>query len=165
MHAMGVEIERKFLVANDGWRVGADEGTPLVQAYIHIVDACSVRVRRQGDEARLTIKGGDGTIERQEFEYPIPVADAEAMIASLCMRPILRKRRFKVPVGRHTWEVDVFEADNAGLVMAEVELGSVDEAFERPAWVGQEVSGDPRYLNAALVSAPWPTWGLGETTR
>jgi len=162
---MGVEIERKFLVANDGWRVGADEGTPLVQAYIHIADVCSVRVRRQGDEARLTIKGGDGTIERQEFEYPIPVADAEAMIASLCMRPVLRKRRFKVPVGRHTWEVDVFEADNAGLVMAEVELGSVDEAFERPAWVGQEVSGDPRYLNAALVSAPWPTWGLGETAR
>lgn len=162
---MGVEIERKFLVVNDDWRVAADQGTPMVQAYLHVAEACSVRVRRQGDEARLTIKGGNGTIERQEFEYPIPVADAEAMIASLCMRPVLSKRRFKVPVGRHLWEVDVFEADNAGLVMAEVELDSVDEAFERPAWVGEEVSGDPRYLNASLVSAPWPTWGSGDTDR
>ena len=137
----------------------------MVQAYLHITEACSVRVRRQGYEARLTIKGGNGTIERQEFEYAIPVADAEAMIASVCMRRVLSKRRFKVPVGRHVWEVDVFEADNAGLVVAEVELTSVEEAFERPAWVGEEVSDDPRYLNASLVSAPWPTWGSGEPDR
>jgi len=159
---MGVEIERKFLVRDDSWRVHADAGTELVQGYLVIQDALSVRVRIQGESARLTIKAGSGSIERQEFEYPIPISDARTMIETLCRRPVLSKCRHRVPVGRHVWEVDVFAAENAGLVVAEVELGSADESFERPAWAGEEVSDDTRYLNASLVERPWPTWGTAE---
>jgi adenylate cyclase len=162
---MGVEIERKFLVRDDSWRASADAGTELVQGYLVIQDTLSVRVRIQGEHARLTIKAGTGSIERQEFEYPIPISDARTMIGTLCRRPVLSKRRHRVPVGRHVWEVDVFAAENAGLVVAEVELAAVDESFERPPWVGEEVSEDARYLNASLVDCPWPTWGAAATGR
>lgn len=155
---MGVEIERKFLVQADGWRADADGGTPYLQGYLASGDGATVRVRMAGAQGKLTIKGKTRGIARAEFEYDIPAADAEAMLRTLCKGHLVDKTRYRVPVGRHVWEVDVFLGGNAGLVLAEVELGAEGEAFERPAWAGAEVSDDPRYFNAYLARRPFTTW-------
>jgi CYTH domain-containing protein len=159
---MAREIERKFLVAGDGWRAGA-RGVPYRQGYLSAgADArCTVRVRRAGDHAYLTIKGpaAPGGTERDEYEYPIPVADAEEMLAGLCAGGRVEKVRHRVPHAGHVWEVDEFAGENAGLVLAEVELGRADEPVALPPWVGAEVTADTRYTNAALARAPWPQWG------
>lgn len=155
---MGIEIERKFLLRNDDWRAEADTGTEFRQGYLHADANIAVRVRSAGDAAWLTIKGGSDGISRREFEYAVPVADAQEMLAHLCRRPLIEKRRHHVRRGKHVWEIDVFAGANAGLVIAEIELSSPDESFERPDWLGDEVSDDPRYYNAALSRHPYSEW-------
>lgn len=154
---MAREVERKFLVAGTAWKTGAT-GVPFRQGYLSTVKERTVRVRTEGDRAVLTIKGLTVGISRSEFEYPIPVADAVRMLDDLCERPLIEKTRYRVPAGRHTWEIDEFHGDNAGLVIAEIELAAEDEAFERPPWLGAEVSHDPRYFNASLIRHPYRTW-------
>lgn len=155
---MGIEIERKYLVEGEPWRAWG-EGVPYRQGYLSRGAHSTTRVRLAGEVGQLTIKGKTEGISRLEFEYEIPAADAEELIA-LCEGGVILKRRWRVPVGAHVWEVDVFEGENAGLVVAEIELGSPDEPFERPEWVGEEVSHDPRYSNGALSRHPWSAWGV-----
>ena len=151
---MAVEIERKFLVADAGWRDAAAQGRIIRQGYLG-ADPVQVRLRRIGDEAFLTIKGGRDGITRQEFEYSIPVADAEAMLA-LCPNPAIEKTRYEVQHDGHLWEIDVYAGRHAGLVIAEVELDAVDEAFTLPVWLGREVTGDSRFSNAVLAESDAP---------
>lgn len=158
---MGIEIERKFLVADDGWRDAADAGQHLRQRYLFTDRRCSVRVRSAGDRAWLNIKGSTVGTTRCEFEYAIPPADAEAILDSLCEPGGIDKTRYRVPVGRHVFEVDVFHGENDGLVVAEVELGSAEESFERPGWLGEEVTDDVRYYNSRLAQRPWREWRPG----
>lgn len=154
---MATEIERKFLIAHDGWREDA-RGQHFRQGYLSTDKARVVRVRTVDDLGYLTIKGPTRGISRTEFEYPIPLADAEAMLETLCHKPIIDKTRYRIRHGAHVFEVDEFHGENAGLIVAEVELGSEDEAFERPDWLGEEVTGDSRYANANLISRPYRDW-------
>ncbi len=155
---MATEIERKFLVCGE-FRPLAVRSQRMVQGYICATSGKTVRVRLAGDMAYLTIKGPSGMSgwSRYEFEQQIPPADAEELLR-LCEPGIIDKERFYIPAGRHTWEVDVFHGENEGLVVAEIELGSEQEAFERPAWVGREVTGDKRYYNAMLSATPYNRW-------
>ncbi|MBI4693120.1 MAG: CYTH domain-containing protein [Gammaproteobacteria bacterium] len=155
---MGREIERKFLVLNDDWRADADAGTPMSQAYLGSNPRCSVRVRIEGDAAKLNIKSATLGIERTEYEYTIPVADAREMLAQLCGGHTVEKVRYAVHCGAHVYEIDVFEGANAGLVVAEIELGHPDEQFVRPDWLGAEVSHDVRYYNVRLLEHPFRDW-------
>ncbi|RLK50292.1 adenylate cyclase [Alkalispirillum mobile] len=155
---MPAEIERKFLVRDDSWRQQAGPGNPYRQGYFGGTRRASIRVRISGDEGRLNIKSMTLGVERQEYEYPVPVDEAREMLDTLCERPFVEKVRYEVPVGDHVWEVDVFEGDNAGLVVAEVELNDPDEGFEMPAWAGEEVSHDPKYYNINLVKHPYRAW-------
>ena len=161
---MPIEIERKFLVSGDGWRAAAHKVVPMAQGYLNdlaTVDGgamnASVRVRIEGDEARLNLKSRELGASRQEFDYPIPLADARALLA-LCVGGLVDKRRHYVRFEGHLWEVDEFLGDNAGLVVAEIELEGVDEAFARPAWLGPEATHAPRYYNLALASRPYSQW-------
>lgn len=155
---MGVEIERKFLLANDAWRAAVTRRAKMQQGYLSTARDCTVRVRLEGDAARLTIKGATHGIERAEFEYPIPVTDAKQLLDSLCGGRTLAKTRHYVEVGTHCWEIDEFHGANQGLVVAELELAAAEEAFERPAWLGDEVSDDARYYNSVLIQRPFTTW-------
>ena len=161
---MPIEIERKFLVTNDAWRAAAHEVVPMAQGYINDrasmdggAQRASVRVRIAGAEAFLNIKSREAGHTRQEFEYPIPVADGRALLA-LCVGGLIDKRRHYVSHGGHLWEVDEFLGDNAGLVVAEIELEAADERFEHPPWLGVEVTDDARYYNLALASHPFTRW-------
>lgn len=160
---MAIEIERKFLLLNDSWRAAADAGTRLLQGYMSRVtgkDAVrsSIRIRTDGERGYLNIKSASLGIRRQEYEYPIPLADAEEMLAQLCVGAVIEKTRYHVRVGDHLWEIDVFAGDNAGLIVAEIELGDESEMFERPDWLGDEVSADPRYYNSCLADVPFTRW-------
>lgn len=160
---MAIEIERKFLVINDAWRTAADAGIRLRQGYLSRVTGAdavrsSVRVRTDGARAFLNIKSATLGIRRQEYEYPIPLADAEALLADLCVGAVVEKTRYHVAMGAHVWEIDVFAGDNAGLVVAEIELGDEAEPFQRPDWLGEEVSDDPRYYNVCLADRPYSRW-------
>ena len=157
MRVMGEEIERKFLVSGEAWREMA-EGTRYRQGFLSTEPERTVRVRVAGPRGSITVKGKNLGARRAEFEYEIPVADAERMLDTLCKRPLIEKVRYVLAVGVHTWEIDVFEGDNAGLVVAEIELRREDEAFERPEWVGEEVTDDPRYFNSNLVANPYRAW-------
>lgn len=157
---MGTEIERKFLV-DPSWQPPG-EGVAFEQGYLSSVPARVVRVRIEGTAAKLTIKGPTAGVRRTEYEYPIPVEDAAAMLRELCEQPIIAKRRHVVEHAGKRWEVDVFAGDNAGLVVAELELASEDEPFARPPWLREEVSHDPRYYNANLVKAPYRTWASAQ---
>ncbi|QNH13427.1 CYTH domain-containing protein [Xanthomonas sp. SI] len=165
---MPIEIERKFLVTGDGWRAAAHRVIPMAQGYINDQAAmdsgaqkASVRVRVQGEEAFLNLKSRELGHTRQEFEYPLPLDDARALLA-LCVGGLIDKRRHLVQHQGHLWEVDEFLGDNAGLVVAEIELQSADEAFAKPDWIGAEVTDDARYYNLALASHPFCEWpGLG----
>lgn len=151
---MGREIERKFLVANDGWRLAGGEPTAIRQFYLADGAAASVRVRvKDHRDAVLTIKSRRHEIDRQEFEYAIPLADATAL-AELRDGLVIEKSRHPVRHGGRAWDVDVFAGAHAGLVLAEIELSSRDEAFQRPAWLGEEVTGDPRFYNRVLARSP-----------
>ena len=152
---MGLEIERKFLVVGDDWR--AAPAVPYAQGYLNRDKQRTVRVRIVRDEAWLTIKGATSGATRAEFEYPIPVDDARQMLA-LCDGPLVRKLRRVVVHAGMAWEIDEFEGDNAGLVVAEIELPSEDAPFEPPPWLGAEVTHDPRYFNSSLATAPFSTW-------
>lgn len=153
---MAVEIERKFLVTGDAWRTAASTRR-LVQGYLNRDPARTVRVRRDGDHAFITVKGITRGATRSEFEYPVPAADADALLA-LCERPIVEKLRHVVPYAGLCWEIDEFLGDNAGLIVAEVELTSEDQAVQRPPWIGVEVTHDPRYFNSNLALHPWRNW-------
>jgi len=155
---MGREIERKFLVANDGWRAGASKGIHCVQGYFTTNPSCSIRVRIAGRKADLNIKSATLGICRTEYNYRIPVRDAKEMLEQLCTKPLIVKTRYRVQHDRHLWEIDVFAGANEGLVVAEVELDSIEETFARPGWAGKEVSGDPRYYNVCLVEHPFSSW-------
>ncbi len=159
---MSYEIERKFLVAGDGWRDAADAGSVLRQGYLAGGTWGSVRVRLSGGQAHLNIKGATVGATRREFEYPIPVADADILLDELCSGPRIEKTRYLVRHAGHLWEIDVFDGDNAGLVVAEVELGAEDERFDRPGWLGAEVTDDPRYYNVSLVEHPYNRWSEAE---
>jgi adenylate cyclase len=153
------EIERKFLVAGDGWRLGA-QGVAYRQGYLSAgADAgCTVRARIAGERAWVTIKGRAVDGARDEYEYPIPVVDAEEMLERLCTGGRIEKLRYRVPFAGHTWEVDEFTGENAPLVVAEVELDRIDAEVTLPPWVGLEVTYDPRYTNAALAQFPYSRW-------
>ncbi len=154
---MGTEIERKFLVTSDAWREGAAP-TAIRQGYLCADATHVVRVRTFGQQAFLTIKSGGVGMTRLEFEYEIPTADATMLLDLLCHRPLIEKTRFAVDVDGIAWVVDVFEGDNDGLVLAEVELESETQPVALPPWLGAEVTGDPRYFNAALSERPYATW-------
>lgn len=155
---MATEIERKFLIRDDRWRQQADAGQRIAQGYLIGARDASVRVRIEGDQANLNIKSATLGIYRQEYEYSIPLEDAREMLDNLCEKPIIDKVRYHVSHAGHLWEIDVFEGENAGLVVAEIELDSEDEAFEQPDWLGQEVSDDARYYNVSLVNHPYKDW-------
>ncbi|MEI2454656.1 CYTH domain-containing protein [Lysobacter firmicutimachus] len=169
---MGIEIERKFLVVGDGWRAAAHKVVPMAQGYLNDLDAmepgagrsamkASVRVRIAGDEAYLNLKSRELGHTRQEFDYPIPVADARALLA-LCVGGLVDKRRHYVEHAGRLWEVDEFLGDNAGLVVAEIELERADAPFERPDWAGAEVTDAQRYYNLALATRPYAAWTQAE---
>lgn len=159
---MATEIERKFLVIADDWQHEADTGVRYRQGYLIGCRTCSVRVRLAGDRAWLNIKSGTLTVARKEYDYPIPAADAVEMLEELCLQPLIEKVRYRIRVGGHVWEVDCFEGENAGLVVAEVELGDPQERFAIPAWAGHEVSHLPRYYNVNLVDHPYRDWTQAE---
>ncbi len=155
---MGVEIERKFLLLNDSWRTDVERSQHFGQGYLASGDAAVARVRLAGEQAWLTIKGRRSGIARHEFEYSIPAGDAQQMLDHLCGGRVVEKTRHWVPFAGHVWEIDEFEGENQGLVLAEIELKSAEDAFERPNWVGEEVSEDPRYYNAYLAEHPFRSW-------
>lgn len=155
---MGVEIERKFLLVGDTWRESADVGTPLRQGFLSTDKERVVRVRAAGDLGTLTIKGLGSGASRPEFEWTIPVGEAHELLDTLALRPLIEKTRYLVVYAGHTWEIDVFEGRNRGLVVAEVEIATEDTVVQLPEWVGQEVTNDHRYANARLVQAPFDTW-------
>lgn len=165
---MPLEIERKFLVTSDDWRSTAHKIVPMAQGYLNDLAAmdsgamkASVRVRIQGDEAYLNLKSRELGHTRQEFDYAIPVEEARALLA-LSVGGLVDKRRHYVEHAGHVWEVDEFLGENAGLVVAEIELASADEPFDRPAWIGREVTDDKRYYNLALASRPYSQWSGAE---
>ncbi|MGB5717199.1 MAG: CYTH domain-containing protein [Gammaproteobacteria bacterium] len=154
---MPLEIERKFLLRGEGWRaLGA--GVPYRQGYLSTDPGRSVRVRLVRDKGYLTIKGITVGAARAEYEYEIPAADASEMLDKLCERPLIEKTRYRVEHQGFVWEVDEFDGDNAGLIIAEVELDEEDQAIVLPDWIGIEVTGDPRYYNASLISNPYTSW-------
>lgn len=157
---MGVEIERKFLVVHDSWKPHVVSATRIVQGYLAHTDTTTVRVRVKGERAYMTIKGTSSGISRSEYEYEIPVADAEAMLAEMAQGPVIDKVRHLIDVDGHTWELDVFAGENAGLVMAEIELDADTEDFVVPEWAGLDVSDDSRYYNVNLATNPFGNWGL-----
>lgn len=153
---MGTEIERKFLVKQGAWRDAS--ATRYRQGYLSTDKERTVRVRTISDKAYLTIKGITVGASRTEFEYEIPVMDAEEMLDNLCEKPLIEKNRYMVEVGALTWEVDEFFGENEGLIIAEIELQSEDQPFDKPDWVTEEVTADPRYYNANLINHPYNRW-------
>ncbi len=154
---MPLEIERKFLLRGEGWRaLGA--GVPYRQGYLSTDPGRNVRVRLVRDKGYLTIKGITVGAARAEYEYEIPAADASEMLDKLCERPLIEKTRYRVEHQGFVWEVDEFDGDNAGLIIAEVELDEEDQAIVLPDWIGIEVTGDPRYYNASLITNPYTSW-------
>lgn len=155
---MGMEIERKYLVIRDSWTDCASSGERLVQGYLCADGPASVRVRIEGEKANINIKAAVTGPVRAEYEYAVPLADAQDMLPGLCIAAPVEKTRHRVRHGGHTWEVDVFEGANAGLVVAEIELKTADEAFDTPDWVGREVTNDRNYYNHALALHPFRDW-------
>lgn len=154
---MGKEIERKYLVNLAAWKP-KDAGIHFKQGYLNSQKERVVRVRIEGDRAKLTIKGMTTGVTRAEFEYDIPVCDASELLDNLCEQPLIDKHRHKEMHGGKTWEIDVFHGLNQGLVVAEIELQTEDETVELPDWAVMEVSSDPRYFNSSLLKQPFSTW-------
>ena len=153
---MGIEIERKFLVKDASWKAVADQGRVCRQGYLLSDGGMTLRVRVIGESAFLTIKGPSRGISRMEFEYDVPRADAEALL-ELCEHQV-EKVRYRVSYADNVWELDVFAGANDGLILAEIELESEGQKISVPEWVGEEVSGDPRYYNACLAKHPFTGW-------
>jgi len=152
---MGKEIERKFLVKEGAWRNG--KGTRYLQGYLNSAKERNVRVRTMENKAYLTIKGIAIGASRMEFEYEIPLQDADELL-EICEKPLIEKIRYKVQEGGFVWEVDVFLRENQGLIVAELELESEDQEFPKPDWVREEVTEDPRYFNSNLIKNPYTNW-------
>ena len=157
-HGAGVEIEHKFLLRDERWRRQVERSIRIRQGYLVSDAQRSVRVRVADDQGFLNVKSGTLGVQRSEYEYAIPLAEAERLLDTLCERPLLEKTRHHVRVGAHLWEIDEFAGDNAGLIVAEVELSRPDEPFERPDWAGEDVSHDERYYNSQLARYPYQTW-------
>lgn len=155
---MGIEIERKFLLRNEDWRLQADTGTAYQQGYLLGSGKASVRVRIEGTRAFLNIKSATLGVRRSEYEYPLPVEEARELLSHLCEQPLVEKTRYIVMQGDLKWEIDEFSGDNRGLIVAEVELESESQRIELPSWCGAEVSDDPRYYNVNLVRHPYSSW-------
>ena len=155
---MAREIERKYLVTSDAWRALADEASPFRQGYLSTVKERTVRVRVAGSDGTITIKGVTVGATRTEFEYSIPVEDAETMLDELCERPIIEKTRYVVKLEGALWEIDEFAGVNEGLIIAEIELDAEDQIVALPDWIGDEVTDDPRYFNANLIAHPYSVW-------
>lgn len=155
---MATEIEYKFLICNERWRNQVDRSVRMRQGYLTSDARCSVRVRVADNQGFLNIKSGTLGIQRSEYEYLIPLAEAEDILDTLCEKPLLEKTRHYVRFGEHLWEIDEFAGDNAGLIVAEVELDHPDELFTRPDWLGEDVSHDIRYYNSQLARHPYKTW-------
>jgi adenylate cyclase len=165
---MGIEIERKFLVLGDGWRAQVEKSVRMAQGYLNDMQAlragtqrASVRVRIAGERAFLNMKSRELGHTRQEFDYQIPVADAEDLL-KLCVGGLIDKTRHYVRHAGFLWEVDVFEGENAGLTVAEIELPSADTSFAKPDWAGREVTDQLRYYNLALAERPYSRWSAEE---
>lgn len=155
---MGKETERKFLVKNGKWRdIPSISSHEITQGYLSVDPERSVRIRISDNKAWITIKGKTIGFTRSEFEYEIPFTEAEIILNSFEI-PILKKKRHKLPQGKHIWEIDVFENVNAPLIIAEIELKDESEDFEMPEWLGEEVTHDPKYYNLALALKPYNTW-------
>jgi CYTH domain-containing protein len=154
---MGTEIERKFLLASDEWRT-LTEGVLYRQGYLSSDKERTVRVRVIDRQGYLTVKGAGVGNSRQEFEYEIPLQDAEEMLNELCIKPLIEKKRYTIEYNGCTWEIDEFLGENSGLIIAEIELESEEQSFDLPAWIGREVSGDPRYFNSNLAENPYCDW-------
>jgi len=156
---MAVEIERKFLLINDQWKNEISHSECYKQGYMTLDgEKNSVRVRTTNDKAWVNFKSATLGMRRLEFEYPVPIIDAQEMLENLCYKPVLVKERHFVVYDSHTWEIDVFAGENAGLVVAEIELSSESEEFERPDWLGEEVTDDKRYYNVCLIRHPFKDW-------
>ena len=154
---MGTEIERKFLLTGDAWKKRA-KGTYYRQGYLNSQKERTVRVRTLDNRGFLTIKGISVGVTRIEYEYEIPIEDADVLLDELCEQPLIEKKRYKIAFFDFIWEVDEFFGENEGLVVAEIELENEDQQFEKPSWVGNEVSGDPRYFNSNLIKTPYTSW-------
>jgi adenylate cyclase len=155
---MAIEIERKFLVHCEDWARLSVRSDYMKQGYLAADSATTVRVRVANDRAWLTIKGVTNQISRKEYEYAIPVADGIEMLDDMCGQDVIEKTRYYIEHANHTWEIDVFQGSNLGLVVAEIELSSEDEHFEMPDWIDREVSNDARYFNVNLMKAPYNQW-------
>ncbi len=159
---MGTEIERKFLLKTDEWKAHVTETHLIKQGYLQtgldVLQKSSVRIRISNKLANINIKSAELSSVRQEFEYNIPLHDAEQMLKTLCNDGFIEKTRYYVPYDSHLWEIDIFTGDNEGLQMAEIELGSLDEHFKKPDWIGDEVSHDEHYYNNYLIKNPYYKW-------
>jgi adenylate cyclase len=155
---MGREVERKYLVTDDRWRQRVGPGAHYRQGYLCADPQRSVRVRLAANEAALTIKGNVEGAARDEFEYPIPAADANQILERLCIKPIIEKTRYEIQFGGVKWQVDEFAGENEGLVIAEVETSKAPEEIPKPEWLGEDVTDDPRYSNVNLVKQPYSRW-------
>lgn len=151
------EIEYKFLVTSDEWKKNA-EGVFYRQGYLSIDNKRTVRIRLEGKISKFTIKGEKTGPSGKEFEYEIPFEDAVYILENLCIRPLIEKKRYKIKFETFTWDVDEFFNENEGLVLAEIELLNVDQKFNKPGWIGENVTGDPKYKNANLVKNPFKNW-------
>lgn len=157
---MADEIERKFLVKSDAWRQEIVRTRVIRQGYLANTDECSIRIRVSDADGYISVKSAGLEISRKEYEYAIPLNDAGEMLARFCTGNRIEKTRFNVRHQEHEWEVDVFEGENQGLILAEIELTAVDEKVILPDWIGVEVSGDPSYLNSNLSTEPFSKWGI-----
>ena len=162
---MAIEIERKYLLKNNGWRELVTTSTYFKQGYLNATDKnenskSSIRIRIEGDKANINIKSMTLSITRQEYEYAIPSEDAQKMLNELCMQPLIEKTRHIVYQDDHKWEIDVFEGYNRGLIVAEIELANESEPFNIPSWIGEEVSEQEKYYNVCLVKNPYSSWNV-----
>ena len=155
---MAIEIEHKFLLLNEDWREQAERSERMTQGYLVAQAKSSVRLRIAGAMAWINIKSATVGTSRSEYEYPVPVSDAEEMLANLAEGPLIDKTRHYVRHGEHLWEIDEFYGDNAGLIVAEIELSAEGEQFDKPTWAGEDVSHDVRYYNSMLTKKPYKSW-------
>jgi adenylate cyclase len=161
---VNMEIERKFLVTGDEWRSQA-EGIHCRQGYLSTDKESVIRIRTSNNSGLLTIKSPVSALSRLEYEYEIPLAEAEEILKNVCVQPLIEKKRYKILLNNLLWEVDEFYGANEGLIVAELELASEEERFEKPAWLGEEVSHDPRYFNVNLIARPFTTWNISMEER
>lgn len=155
---MAIEIEHKFLLANDGWRKHVSHSVLYRQGYLSSQPTSSIRVRISDNQAWLNIKSATIGTQRHEYEYEIPLSDAHEILNNLCLKPVIEKTRHFVMHENHQWEIDEFDGENAGLIVAEIELEAADEIFAKPDWLGEEVTQDVRYYNNNLARQPYNLW-------